>query len=202
MIFCVFSYPCLCLVVIILVFCQLVYNRFLKKLNVFKFTMSESRNIIEKLISEIKKIKVSEFPIIEVPIIQEATDCIDIFRIIMNSRARAIIVENNKGKYFGVITLLDVVSLFSGSSSDLHDALSITHIGECIEVRDLVKSYYPLIYDDDDIAEAAQLMTKYETTFLPRARSKDDKTIIGVILLEDIVNKFLELRSKLTLEEG
>ena len=163
--------------------------------------MNESRSLIESLISEIKKLKVSEFPIRELPIVQENTDCLDIFGLIIDNDPPIVIVVNEKNEYIGIVTLLDLLSFFATSSSDLHDALSKTHIGLCIEVRDLLKAYLPIIYDDDNIAEVAQLMIKYETTFLPRAHSKNDKTILGIILLRDIVKKFRDLKNQLPRSE-
>lgn len=155
--------------------------------------MDETRSIVEKIISGIKELTAADFPIRKIPVVEDCSDCLEIFKIILDAEPPMVLVFDKKGKYKGIISLLDLLSFFSTSASDLPAALSKVHVGMCIEAQDLMKGYIPVAYDNDKVSEITRLMAKYQITVLPRAHSKDNKEILGVIWLRDIITKFKEL---------
>jgi len=154
-----------------------------------------NQEIVEELITRITTLKARDLPVRPLISVSEDLDCLEIFDKMLTHDPPILKVVNDKGKYIGLLSLIDLLSFFAPiTSSELHDVIAHTHFGQCIEAGNLITQNLPRVYDEDSVKEISHLMFKYKTTFLPRAHTDKDKDIIGIILLRDIVSKFKELR--------
>ena len=62
--------------------------------------------------------------------------------------------------------------------------------------------HLPMVYDDTELIEIAELMIKYKTTFLPRAKHKKESNCSGIIHLKDIISKFNEIKQEYIVKIG
>ena len=56
----------------------------------------------------------------------------------------------------------------------------------CATARDLANQNLPIIVNDDKISRVTDCMIKYESTVLPRAKTKDDP-VEGLISINDVL---------------
>ncbi|MHA1552255.1 MAG: CBS domain-containing protein, partial [Candidatus Heimdallarchaeaceae archaeon] len=96
----------------------------------------------------------------------------------------------------GFITLRDLLGLFVPKHSDIRTAFSSSQLLSNTRASDLAKTHLPFVYADTKLKEIAELMLKYETNFLPRAISKKESELQGVILQKDLILKCREIREQ------
>jgi len=147
----------------------------------------EEEKLMEDVFSKIKEMKANEFPVREVPIINEDTGCIELLDKLLEEDSPVAIVMDDEDKFMGILTIKNLLSLLKPRKTDISDILSRTHVLSCITAFDLVKRDLPLVKDDDNIERIAGLMDKYDTIFLPRCRERKGK-IEGMIFLTDIIH--------------
>lgn len=141
----------------------------------------------QDLLRKFKEVEAKEFPLRKIATIEEETQCFDIFTAILDQDFAILKVKNKKNKDSGFITLRDILGLFIPTSAEIHAVLSSEQVLSSIRAIDLAKTHLPVVYDDSTLSEIAGLMIKYETNFLPRADSKKESEIKGLILLRDII---------------
>ena len=150
----------------------------------------------QDLLIEFRKIEAREIPLKMITTIEGETKCLEIFTMILDQDFAILKVRNKKNRDASFITLRDILGLFIPKTADIHTVLSSDQILSNLSAHDLAKTHLPVVYDDFTLTDIAGLMTKYETNFLPRAKSKKEPTIIGVILLRDIITKCRETRQQ------
>lgn len=150
----------------------------------------------QDLLIKFREIEAKEFPLRKVATIEEETQIFDIFTAILDQDFAILKVRNKKNKDCGFITLMDILGLFIPKSAEIHAVLSSEQVLSSTRAIDLAKTHFPVIYDDSTLSEIAGLMRKYETNFLPRADSKKDSEIKGLILLRDIIAGCRKIKQK------
>ena len=146
---------------------------------------------MEDVFSKVKEMKAKEFPTRKVSIINEDVGCSDLLDYLTDEENPVTMVFNDKGKYQGIITLDNLITLLEPRKTDITEVLTRTHVLSCITAFDLIKSSTPVINDDDTIEKVAGLMDKYNTIYLPR-RTNRKSEITGMIFLKDIIKVLKE----------
>lgn len=147
----------------------------------------------QDLLTELSEIEACNFPLRPVKTILEDTECFEIFSVILNQEPPIVHVVNLKRMSGGFITLRDLLGLFLPKHSDIHTAVSRSKMLSNTNAYDLAQTHLPFVYDDTKLQEISELMLKYETNFLPRAISKKEPELQGVILQKDLI---LECRER------
>ncbi len=142
--------------------------------------------LFDIFISKIKEMKAGDFSILKVPSIVETTACFFILDESFHQDSKTLIVVDEEGKYYGLISPKDLVVLFSTFHTDISNVLSKAKAFSSTTARDLANQNLPIIVDDDKISRVTECMTKYESTVLPRAKTKDDP-VEGLISINDII---------------
>ncbi|MCG3216953.1 MAG: CBS domain-containing protein [Candidatus Heimdallarchaeota archaeon] len=150
----------------------------------------------QDLITKLREIKAIDFPLQKIVTITEDTMFLDILSIIVDQKVAILEVKNQKNKVLGFITMKDFIVLFIPQHSDIHAVLSRKQMLSSTRASDLAKTQFPVVYDDTPLKEIAELMDKYETNFLPRAVSKQETEIIGIILLKDLIARCGEVKQR------
>ena len=150
----------------------------------------------QDLLIKLREIKALDFTLRKIATITEDTKCFDMLSIIMDQKVAILKVKNQKNKIIGFITMKDVITLFIPQHSDIHAVLAGKQILSSTKASDLARTQFPVVYNDTPLKEIAELMDKYETNFLPRAISKQESEIIGIILLRDLIAKCREVKQQ------
>ncbi len=150
----------------------------------------------QDLLTGLSKIEASNFPLKPIKTIIEDTECFDIFTVILDQEPHIVHVINLKRISGGFITLRDLLALFLPKHLDIRTAFSRSQMLSTTRACDLAKTHLPYIYDDTKLSEIAELMLKYETNFLPRAISKKESELQGVILQKDLILKCREIKQQ------
>ena len=150
----------------------------------------------QELLKELGEKKAIDIVLRPVKTIVDDTACIDIFSVILDQDPPILHVVNLKSKSKGFITLRDLLNLFLPQHSDLRAAFSRNQILSTSKAYDFAEINLPYIYDDTKLKEIAELMIKYETDFLPRAVSKKESKLTGIILEKDLLSHCIEIRKK------
>ena len=150
----------------------------------------------QDLLTELSEIEASKFPLRPIKTILEDTECFDIFTVILEREPPIVHVINLKRMSGGFITLRDILGLFLPKHSDIRTTFSRSQLLSNTRARDLAKTHLPFVYADTKLKEIAELMLKYETNFLPRAISKKEPELQGVILQKDLILKCREIRQQ------
>jgi len=148
------------------------------------------------LLTKLSEIEARDFPLRPIKTIIEDTECFEIFSVILNQEPPIIHVINLKRISGGFITLRDLLGLFLPKHSDIRSAFSRSQLLSSTRACDLAKTHLPYVYDDYTLKDIAELMLKYETNFLPRAISKKESELQGVILQKDLILKCREVRQQ------
>ncbi|MHA1346826.1 MAG: CBS domain-containing protein [Candidatus Heimdallarchaeaceae archaeon] len=155
------------------------------------------RNIsFQDLLTKLSEIEARDFTLRPIKTIMEDTECFEIFSVILDQEPPIVHVINLKRMSGGFITLRDLLSLFLPQHTDIRSAFSRSQMLSTSCACDLAKTHLPYVYDDTKLKEIAELMLKYETNFLPRAISKKDSDLQGVIMQKDLILKCREIRQK------
>lgn len=155
------------------------------------------RNIsLQDLLTKLSEIEASNFPLRPIKTIIEDTECFEIFSVILNQEPPIVHVVNLKRLSGGFITLGDLLSLFLPQHADIHTAVSRSQFLSNSRASDLAKTHLPYVYNDTKLKEIAELMLKYETNFLPRAVSKKESELQGVISQKDLILKCREIKQE------
>lgn len=150
----------------------------------------------QRLLTKLSEIEARNFPLRPIKTIIEDTECFDIFSVILDQEPPIVHVINLKRMSGGFITLRDLLGLFLPKHSDIRSALSRSQMLSTTRAHDLAKTHLPYVYDDTKLEEVAELMLKYETNFLPRAISKKESELQGVILQKDLILKCREIKQQ------
>lgn len=146
---------------------------------------------IDPLIQKVRNLKAKNFPKREITPIAGETPLIDILNKFGTSDLPILPVINKKNQYIGIITLRDLLFLFKRKHTTLHEAISLQHMTHGYIADELVNINLPIIYDDDSVDRIANIMSKFQTSVLPRAVDRKSQ-ICGLIYLKDI---FTEIRN-------
>ena len=147
----------------------------------------------KEILTRISEIEAQEIPIQDISSISANTDFIEIMSVIVDKDLAILNVKNEKDTNIGFITLLDILKIFEPKHSDIHSVLSRKQILSETKAEHIAKTQLPLIYDDTKLEQIAELMLKYESSFLPRAKNKKNPECLGIILLKDIFVKCNEI---------
>ncbi len=150
----------------------------------------------QDLLTKLSEIEACNFPLRPIKTILEDTECFEIFSVILEQEPPIVNVINLKRMSGGFITLRNLLTLFLPIHSDIRTAFSRTQMLSTTRAHDLAKTHLPYVYDDTKLKEIAELMLKYETNFLPRAISKKESELQGVILQKDLILKCREIRQQ------
>jgi CBS domain-containing protein len=148
---------------------------------------------INTLFQELKNLKAKNFPRREIAPIPEDTPLIEILNKLGTSDLPILPVINKKNDYIGIITLRDLLFLFQRKHSSLHEAFHLQHMTEGYIASELININLPIIYDDDSFERIVEIMSKFQSSVLPRAPNRKEQ-ISGLIYLKDI---FTEIRNTL-----
>lgn len=148
----------------------------------------------QDLLTKLSDIEASSFKLRPIKTIIEDTECFDVFSVILDQEPPIVHVINLKRMSGGFITLRDLLSLFLPQHSDIRTAFSRSQMLSNSRAGDLAKTHLPYVYNDTKLKEIAELMLKYETNFLPRAISKKESELQGVILQKDLILKCREIK--------
>jgi CBS-domain-containing membrane protein len=151
---------------------------------------------LQGLLTKLSELEACNFPLRPIKTVIEDTECFDIFSVILNQETPIIHVINLKRISRGFITLRDLLGLFLPKHSDIRSAFSRSQMLSTTRACDLAKTHLPYVYDDTKLEEIAELMLKYETNFLPRAISKKESELQGVILQKDLILKCREIKKQ------
>lgn len=143
-------------------------------------------NLFDIFISKIKEMNAEDFTTLQVPIIVETTPCFSILDESSDQNSKTLIVVDEDDKYYGIISPKDLIALFASLHTDITNVLSKAKVFSCTTARDLANQNLPIIVDDDKISRVTECMIKYESTVLPRAKTKDDP-VEGLISIDDII---------------
>ncbi|MCE7748727.1 MAG: CBS domain-containing protein [Candidatus Heimdallarchaeota archaeon] len=130
--------------------------------------------------------KAEDFTILQVSTVVETTPCFSILDESFDQDSKTLIVVDEKDKYYGLISPKDLIVLFATLHTDITNVLSKAKVFSCTTARDLANQNLPIIVDDDKISRVTECMIKYESTVLPRAKTKDDP-VEGLISINDII---------------
>ena len=147
----------------------------------------------KELLSRISEIKAQEIPIRNISSISANTDFIEIMSVIVDKNLSILNVKNEKDTNIGFITLLDILKIYEPKHSDIHSVLSRKQTLSETKAEHIAKTHLPIIYDDTKLEQVAELMLKYESSFLPRAENKKKNECLGIIHLNDIFVKYNEM---------
>ncbi len=142
--------------------------------------------LFDDFISKIKEMKAEDFSLLKVPTVIETTPCFSILDESFDKNSKILIVVDEEGKYYGLISPKDFIVLFATLHTDITNVLSKAKTFSCTTARDLANQNLPIILDDDKISRVTECMIKYESTVLPRAKTKDDP-VDGLISINDII---------------
>ncbi|MHA1218800.1 MAG: CBS domain-containing protein [Candidatus Heimdallarchaeaceae archaeon] len=143
-------------------------------------------DLFDIFISKIKEMKAEDFSILQVPTIVETTPSFSILDESFNQNSETLIVVDEEDKYYGLISPKDLIVLFATLHTDITNVLSKAKAFSCTTARDLANQNLPIIVNDDKISRVTECMIKYESTVLPRAKTKDDP-VEGLISIHDII---------------
>ncbi|MCE7741456.1 MAG: CBS domain-containing protein [Candidatus Heimdallarchaeota archaeon] len=143
-------------------------------------------SLFEAFISKIKEMKAGDFLMLKAPTIIETTACFSILDESLHQNSKTLIVVDEEGKYFGIISPKDLVVLFTTFQTDISTVFSKVKAFTSSTARDLANQNLPIIIDADKISRVTECMTKYESTILPRAKTKNDP-VEGLISINDII---------------
>jgi len=143
-------------------------------------------DLFDVFISKIKEMKAEDFPILQVPTVVETTPCFTILDESFEQNSKTLIVVDEEDKYYGLISPKDLIVLFATLHTDITNVLSKVKTISCTTARDLANQNLPIIVNDDKISRVTECMIKYESTVLPRAKTKDDP-VEGLISINEII---------------
>ena len=143
-------------------------------------------DLFDIFISKIKEMKAEDFSILQVPTIVETTPCFSILDESFDQNSKTLIVVDEEDKYYGLISPKDLIVIFATLQTDITNVLSKAKVFSCTTARDLANQNLPIIVNDDKISRVTECMIKYESTVLPRAKTKDDP-VEGLISINDII---------------
>ncbi len=143
-------------------------------------------NLFDIFISKAREMKAEDFSILKVPTIIDTTPCFSILDESFDQTPKTLIVVDEEGKYIGLISPKNLIVLFASLQSDITSVLSKTKVFSCATARDLANQNLPIIVNDDKISRVTDCMIKYESTVLPRAKTKDDP-VEGLISINDVL---------------
>lgn len=141
---------------------------------------------MEDVFSQIKEMKVKDFPIQKVPRINEDTGCAELLDFLVEEKSSVAMVFDDQNKYIGILTIKDLLSLLRPRRTDITDVLSRSQVLSCITAFDLVRRNTPIVKEEDSIENVARLMDKFDIVFLPRCAERKGE-IEGMIFLSDII---------------
>ena len=156
----------------------------------------------QDLLTKISEIKASDIKLRYIKTIVEDTECFDVFSVILDQETPIVHVVNLKSISKGFITLRDLLQLLVPLQSDIHTNLSRHQVLSRTKAYDLAKTQLPYVYDNTKLSEIAELMLKYETNFLPRAISKKEPKLLGVILQKDLIFHCKEMKGKYNVSQN
>ncbi len=142
--------------------------------------------LFDNIISKIKEMKAEDFSLLKVPTVIETTPCFSILDESFDLNSKTLIVVDEEDKYYGLISPKDLMVLFATLHTDITNVLSKAKAFSRTTARDLANQNLPIIVDDDKISRVTECMIKYESTVLPRAKTKDDP-VDGLISINDII---------------
>ena len=155
---------------------------------------------ISELFHKVKCLKAKDLPIREITPIAADTPLAEIVDKIGTSDLPIIPVINKKQEYIGIITLRDLLFIIQKKHSSLHEAFHLQHITEGYIADELININLPIVYDDDCLENIADIMSKFQTSVLPRAPNRKEQ-ITGLIYLKDIFTEIRNIMRKLAAEE-
>lgn len=154
---------------------------------------------LDQLLENVKCLRAKDFPTREITPLDKDTPLIKIINQLGTSDLPIIPVINEKSEYIGIITLRDLLFLFQRKHSALHEAFSLQHLTHGYIAEELININLPIIYDDDSVERITESMAKFQSSALPRAKSRNEQ-IIGLIYLKDIFTEFRTILRKLAQE--
>lgn len=140
---------------------------------------------IDRLLQKLKLLSAADFPKRKIVSIMEDTPLIEILNKFGASDPPILPVINKKQQYIGIITLRDLLFLFQRKHTSLHDAFHLQHRPEGYVAADFINLSLPIIYDADSLERITEIMSRYETSVLPRASHRKEQ-ISGLLYLKDI----------------
>ena len=154
---------------------------------------------LEDFLTNMRNISVLEIPMKKAPELSSNITCDKLFSCFFDYDSPVIIIKDEKGNYLGLLAPKNFLKLFNPVHSDLRDPfLQATYLANAT-ADEIVDKKLPVVYDDLKLEDVAELMLKYSTNVLPRAKDRKSE-IKGVILFIDILNfvkdKWLEYKEK------
>ncbi len=153
---------------------------------------------IETLFEKVKDLTATEFPVREFTPITEDTPLLEILNKLGTSDLPIIPVIDKNNEYIGTITLRDLLFLFHRLHTSLHEAMSHQNISKLI-ASDLININLPIIYDEDSLQRIAETMSKFQSTVLPRASTRNEQ-IFGLLYMKDVFTEIRNLIRKMASE--
>ncbi|UJG44278.1 MAG: CBS domain-containing protein [Candidatus Heimdallarchaeum endolithica] len=154
---------------------------------------------LEDFLTNMRSISVLEIPKKKVPELSSSISCDKLFSCFFDYDSPVIIIKDEKGKFLGLLTPKNFLKLFNPVHSDLRDPFFQALYFENATADEIVDKKLPIVYDDLKLEDVAELMLKYSTNVLPRAKDKKSE-VKGVILFIDILNfvkdKWLEYKEQ------
>ncbi|MHA1212187.1 MAG: CBS domain-containing protein [Candidatus Heimdallarchaeota archaeon] len=148
---------------------------------------------MDVLFEKVKDLVASDFPVREITPILEDTPLLEIFNKLGSSDLPILPVIDKNNEYIGIITLRDLLFLFQRRHTSLTEVVSHQNIASKNTASDLININLPIIYDEDSLERIVEIMSKSQSTVLPRA-SKRNEQITGLLYVKDI---FTEIRNML-----
>ena len=141
---------------------------------------------LENFFAQASNIEAKDIPLRRVPSISSDKCCRELFSSFFDLNVKVMIVFDDKERYQGILTEYEFLVLFTPRHSDIHDTFSRAHLFTHTSAGDLANTRLPKVKDDDTVKKIAELMTKYETSILPRIDKKGAE-VKGIIMLRDII---------------
>ena len=155
---------------------------------------------IDELFQKVKRLKARDLPTRAIRPIQAETPLAEIINQLGASDLPIFPVIDKKQNYIGIITLRDLLFLFQRKHTSLHEAFHLQHLVEGYNADELININLPIIYDDDNLDTITEIMSKFQTSVLPRATNRKEQ-ITGLLYLKDIFTEIRNVLRKLAAEK-
>ncbi|MHA1415489.1 MAG: CBS domain-containing protein [Candidatus Heimdallarchaeum aukensis] len=154
---------------------------------------------LEDFLTNMRNVSVLEIPMKKVPELPSTISCDKLFSCFFDYDSPVMIINDEKENFLGLLTPKNFLKLFNPVHSDLRDPFLQKIYLEKATADEIVDKKLPVVYDDLKLEDVAELMLKYSTNVLPRAKDRKSE-VKGVILFIDILNfvkdKWLEYKEK------